>query len=282
MSEPRSSSLDQFSIEVLPRFAKEAGNLQEFLPVGTRIYIPHIESASSRDVADAAGRFRTAGFKAMPHVPARAIKNKIELEEMLRTYQGEGVDEALVLAGERTSQAGEFRDSLDLLETGSFERFSFKRLHFAGHPEGNPAVKPGMASVTPDEALARKQAYVEATSIDSAIVTQFVFDAKPVIEWSRHLRFMGIRIPVHMGLAGPAQLGTLIKYAVMCGIGPSLNILKNRAKDVTKLLTTVDPAPLLEEVERYASEGPESAIETIHLFPFGGVMKTAKWVQNYR
>ncbi len=62
-----------------------------------------------------------------------------------------------------------------------------------------------------------------------AIVTQFAFEAQPIIEWADSLKYAGIDLPIHIGIAGTAKLQTLIKFAIACGVGPSLKVLQKRA-----------------------------------------------------
>jgi hypothetical protein len=79
-----------------------------------------------------------------------------------------------------------------------------------------------------------------------AIATQFAFEAGPIIDWVNRLAMpRAWRLPVHIGVAGPAKLQTLIKFAVACGVGPSLKVLQKRAMDVTKLVLPYEPTEVL-------------------------------------
>jgi methylenetetrahydrofolate reductase (NADPH) len=90
----------------------------------------------------------------------------------------------------------------------------------------------------------------------------------------------GIRMPVHVGLAGPTKLQTLIKFAISCGVGPSLKILQKRALDLTKLLTPYEPTEMLQDLSCLLSEGRAKNIEGIHFFPLGGISSTAAWLRQ--
>ena len=78
------------------------------------------------------------------------------------------------------------------------------------------------------------------------ITTQFCFDLRPVIEWLEVLESEQIDLPISLGLAGPTKLQTLIRYAIMCGVGPSISVLKKRAKDLTKLLLPFEPTEMVD------------------------------------
>ncbi len=86
-----------------------------------------------------------------------------------------------------------------------------------------------------------KNDFANRTDADMAIVTQFAFEAGPIIDWANAVQASGIDLPIHIGIAGPAKLQTLIKFAIACGVGPSLKVLQKRAMDVTKLVLPYEP-----------------------------------------
>jgi methylenetetrahydrofolate reductase (NADPH) len=170
---------------------------------------------------------------------------------------------------------------MQLLETGLFDAAGFTRLHVAGHPEGNRDIDPDGGTRAVDEALRWKQAFSERTDARMAIVTQFAFEAGPMIAWAERLQAAGIRLPVHLGIAGPAKLQTLIRFAIACGVGPSLKVLQRRAMDVSKLVKPYEPTELLRALAAHRAAHPDSNIEQIHFFPLGGIAATAEWAQAH-
>ena len=273
--------LRDFSIEVMPRTAAKVEDFKALLPPGTRVYIAHIEGTPIEEMVATAKRLADDGFAVMPHFPARLIAGEATLRDWISRYQGEaGVTEALVLAGGVPEPAGAFHSSMQLLDTGAFEAAGFTRLHVAGHPEGNRDIDPGggMKSVT--EALHWKQEYAAKTSAEMAIVTQFFFEPDPVIDWAEGLRRDGISLPVHIGIAGPAKLQTLIKFAVACGVGASLRVLERRAMDVTKLLLPYEPDDVVAALAAHKAAHPDFAIDRVHLFPLGGIKTAADWAAS--
>lgn len=272
------SVLDGFSMEVMPRTAEKVEDFKALMPAGTRIYIAHIEGTPIEDMVVTAKRLSGDGFAVMPHFPARIIKDKATLEDWIKRYQGEaGVDQALLLAGGVDKPYGAFESSIDLMETGLFDQHGFKRLHIAGHPEGNKDIDKDGSTNNVDAALQWKQKFSERTDAEMAIATQFAFDAKPIIAWAERLKEAGITIPIHVGIAGPAKLQTLIKFAIACGVGPSLKVLQKRAMDVTKLVLPYEPTEVLAELGAYLAEHPDSLIEKVHFFPLGGIKTNANW-----
>lgn len=270
--------LEGYSIEVMPRTAAKVADFRDLLPVGARVYVAHIEGTPIEDMVATASRLAAEGMKVMPHFPARIIEDEATLEDWIARYQGEAnVREGLVLAGSPAKLAGRFDNSMQLLETGAFDKAGFGRIHVAGHPEGNRDIDPDGSDRNVMEALRWKLAFSERTDARMAIVTQFAFDDAPVVAWADRLAAEGIGLPVHVGVAGPAKLQTLIKFAVACGVGPSLKVLKRRAADLTRLALPYEPEEMVFSLAAHKAANPNSGIRQAHFFPLGGIETAARW-----
>ena len=268
-----------YSIEVIPRSAAKIESFAEVLPKDTRVYIAHIQNEDIEAMIATAKRLNDEGFTVMPHIPARMIKNKAMLHDWISMYQNEaGVDEALLLAGGSTKPIGSLDSSIQLIESGLFDKAGFKRLHIAGHPEGCKDIDPDGGIKNVSEALSWKQEFSKRTDASMAIATQFCFDADVVKQWADNIKKDGIDIPIHIGIAGPAKLQTLLKFSIECGIGASMKVLTKRAKDLTKLLLPYEPTKILQDLSEYKSKDPQLNIEKVHFFPIGGIKKTVDWV----
>ena len=273
--------LQGYSIEVMPRTAEKVKNFRAILPKGTRVYIAHIEGTPIEDMITTAKRISGEGFDVMPHFPARIIKDEATLGDWIARYQGEaGIEQALLLAGGLAKPHGDYHSSMQLLDTGLFDKAGFKRLHTAGHPEINTDIDPDGGRKNVNEALSWKQEFSKRTDAQMALTTQFCFDSKSVIEWANDLKTQSIDIPVHIGIAGPAKLQTMIKFAIACGVGPSLKVLQKRAKDVTKLLLPFEPTQIITELAAHKAANPDFNIEQVHFFPLGGIKTNATWAIN--
>lgn len=269
-----------YSIEVMPRTAEKVESFRDILPAGTRVYIAHIDGTPIEDMVRTARRLADEGFPVMPHFPARIIKDRTELADWIARYQGEaGVKQALLLGGGLSTPVGEFESSIQLIESGLFN--DFEHLHVAGHPEGNRDIDPDGSDRLVMQALKWKRAFSERTDAKLAITTQFCFEAAPVIAWANRLAEEGIDLPIHMGLAGPAKLQTLMKYALSCGVGPSMRVLQRRAKDVSKLIVPYEPTDILLELAAYRERNPGFGVEQVHFFPLGGITANANWVAEH-
>ena len=272
--------LDGYSIEVMPRTAEKVEDFRDLLPRGTRVYIAHIDGTPIEDMVATAARLAREGYPVMPHFPARIIRDRATLADWIARYRGEaGVDQALLLAGGVAAPVGDFHCSMQLMESGLFG--DFRRLHVAGHPEGNRDIDPDGSDRVVMEALRWKQRFSETTDAQMALATQFCFEAAPVIAWADRLAAEGIRLPIHIGIAGPAKLQTLLKFAIACGVGPSLRVLQKRAKDVTRLVLPFEPTEIVADLARHKAAHPDFLVERVHVFPLGGIRTSADWVRAH-
>ncbi|MGJ8545563.1 MAG: methylenetetrahydrofolate reductase [Sulfitobacter sp.] len=274
--------LQDFSIEVMPRTAEKVENFKDILPAGTRVYIAHIEGTPIEDMVATAARLNADGFAVMPHFPARIIKDRATLADWIARYQGEAnVKQALLLAGGVAAPYGDFDSSMQLAETGLFDQAGFERLHFAGHPEGNRDIDRDGTNANVDAALRWKNEFQSRTDAKLALATQFAFEADPIIAWADSLRAAQITLPVHIGIAGPAKLQTMIKFAIACGVGPSLKVLQKRAADVTKLLLPYEPTEVVQALAAHKAAHPNFNITHVHFFPLGGIKTNATWASTH-
>ena len=274
--------LDGFSIEVTPKAASKIDNFADLIPKGTLIYIAHIEGTPIEDMVSTAKKINEQGFIPMPHFPARIIKDKNVLHDWISIYQNEAdVKNALLIAGGANKPYGDYDSSIQLIESELFDKANFKNLHIAGHPEGSNDIDPDGSTKNVDEALSWKNEFSKRTDASMAITTQFSFDSKTVIDWANNLKQSGIDIPIHIGIAGPAKLQTLLRYSLECGVGASIKIIQKRALDLTKLLLPYKPTTIISELANYKADNPDFNIDKVHFFPLGGVKQVSDFVKEF-
>ena len=273
--------LRDFSVEVTPKAASKIENFSDLLPQGTLIYGAHIEGTPIDDMVNTAKKITDQGFSPMPHFPARIIKDKNILQDWILRYQNEAnVENALLIAGGANKPYGEYDSSIQLIESELFDKANFKSLHIAGHPEGSKDIDPDGSTKNVDEALSWKNEFSKRTDASMAITTQFSFDSKTVIDWANGVKKAGIDIPIHIGIAGPAKLQTLLRYSIECGVGASVKIIQKRAKDLTKLLLPYKPTTIISELADYKSNNPDFNIEKVHFYPLGGITQVSDFVKR--
>lgn len=244
------------------------------LPGGTRVYITDVGVDPVADLIEAARKVTEMGYAAVPHIPARRIESRDALHARLSGMVNEGgVDDVLIIAGEADEQMGPFSSSLEVLRTGLIDELGIRHVGIGGHPEGNPAY--GDDDIM--GVLKEKAAFNESMDAEMRIVTQFGFDGAKFVDWANSVTAAGIDLPIHLGVAGPAKITTLIKYAAMCGVGNSLNFFKKRTSAITQLATKHSPEEVVRPIED-AWRTTTGNIVQLHVFPFGGLQNAADWL----
>lgn len=271
--------LTHVSTETLPDI-DQVDKVCAHVPAGARVFVASLPSRDRADTVAAAKLLNERGYVAVPHIAARALPSHAALEDFLYRLTGEaGCREALAIAGDRPDVAGPYAETMDLLLTGALERHGLQTIHVGAHPEGNRHI--GDAALR--EALLKKDHYARSSDADFDFVTQFVFDGATVVDWARTLRGLDIRLPVRLGIAGPADLATLLRYAKICGIGVSTRALMRQGAGSVKLIRrTVKPDELIAGLVDAAGNDPLPEIAGLHIFPFGGVGRAMEWLAEAR
>jgi methylenetetrahydrofolate reductase (NADPH) len=263
------------SIELSPRDAFAGEKLRELFEPGTTVFVNSPPSATRHDLVAACARLQRAGFVVVPHVVARQLAGFTEASDFLRRLVEEaGVTQVLLLGGDTPRPVGPFESALALLSTGVIERRGMAAVAFAGYPEGHPHIASGALHM----ALLAKLELARQRGLAISLVTQFGFEAQPILRWIVTRRAEGILCPIRIGLAGPATAATLAKYAVRCGIGASLRALAHGHAAIARILTEANPDTLIDAL--VTGEDAASPIGGLHIFAFGGARRTAAWRQR--
>jgi len=260
------------SAEITPADLKFLPELTKTLPLGNAVYVAHTPAAGLEDIVRTSLAVQQAGFAATPHIVGRRIPSALMLYKALQDLRAGGVDHLLLVAGDTEAPTGEFSSALDVLRSGVLEASGIWSIGVAGHPEGHPKVA---ASVLWD-ALEVKQSFAARCGMRMHVVTQFGFDARAVCRWQQQLASHNIRLPVHVGIAGPTPLTKLFRFALQCGIGASLRTVMRNANTVrTATDLAITPG---QHLLRLLESAPNAQLVAPHFFAFGGTLQTARWI----
>jgi len=266
--------LEDFSIEVTPSLVSKISNFREHLKPNTSIFITHLPGSEFENVIETAQQLYEQGFNPVPHLAARSIRNKQTLQRHLdKLKQVARLEEVLLIGGSVDNPVGEFSDTMQLLDTGLFESFDISRIGVAGHPEGSPDISDDAIH----DALKWKNDFAVKTSINLHLVTQFCFEAKPVINWIERIGVQGNRLSVCVGIPGLATIKSLLNHARACGVGPSMRFISRQARNVTKILSVSSPDKLIIDLAKYCHNQPNPGIRGIHVFSLGAFKKSSTW-----
>lgn len=263
-----------FTLETTPASAAKVADFREHVRPGTPVYITFLPGSDFGDTIVLAARLRREGFEPVPHFAARSMPSQAFVESSLARLRDEaGVTRVLLIGGAVPRPLGPYSDTMQVLETGLFDRYGIRQIGLAGHPEGSPDIPDKAVR----EALAWKNAFQQRTDAKLYLVTQFCFEAAPIIAWDKRIRAEGNRLPIHVGIPGLATIKTLIGHAKACGIGASMTFLTRHAMNVAKLLTVSAPDRLVADLAAYKAADPNCGIEGVHMYPLGGLRKSADW-----
>ncbi len=221
---------------------------------------------------DMSERLAKRGFKIVPHIAARMVKDKTHLGEIMARLNDLPITSIFVPGGDAPKPAGDYSKALELLRDIADIEHRFTEIGIAGHPEGHPDV----SNEDLIEEMLQKQQY------SNYVVTQMCFDAKIIGNWVRAIRDYGITLPVWLGLPSVSNRASLMTTSLRIGVGNSLRYLKNNGRIAAKLLwsKTYRPDDLLIDLAQYLAD-PELNIQGHHIYCFNQVEEAEQWRREF-
>lgn len=240
---------------------------------GAPVYVSAVPTRPPGEQVAIARSLAARGFEPVPHLAARNFASAMALDDHLARLVEVGARRLLVIGGDRDAPAGAFHHAIEVIESGLAQTRGIREIGIAGYPEGHPRV----AATEIDRALAAKIEAAAATGLGVHIVTQFAFAPEPVLAFIARLRDTGIEQPVRIGLAGPASVATLLRFAAICGVAASVRTLARNAGLAKHLLGANAPDPIIRALAVARGAGALGDVAP-HFFAFGGLGATARWV----
>jgi methylenetetrahydrofolate reductase (NADPH) len=263
------------SLEVSPRELHRAADVGKLLPTNTCIYIPSLPGLPLARTLEAVAAMHDAGLDPVPHVSARRILNKDEFEKFIKQAVSKyGVHRVLLLGGDEPKPKGPFADSLQILESRMLVDSGIREIGVAGYPEGHPRI------ADLETPLRRKLELTSQQGLGMYIVTQFSFAPQRVVDYCARMARTAPDVSIYVGVAGPTDPVALARFAQLCGVSVSLRALKSLGTGIARLVTNVDPQDQLVALARYTFVREPSNVVGVHLYSFGGAVKTASWMRE--
>ena len=267
-----------WSIEITPNQAKKIEKFTDILPQNTTVNVTCLPGTDTVETIQTAEKLQNNGMNAVPHIAARSLRDRQELDSLLEELTGRAaITEVLIIGGGGKEQIGEFSDTLSILKTGLLQKHGITKIGVAGHPEGS-------ADISDEElkkALFEKNKFAEGEGLNMYIETQFCFDPELVLKWEKRIRSEGNKLPIHVGIPGPATIKALFKFARLSGIGNSMSFLTKQARNISKLLTIQSPDELLSGLLEGVNKDKDCLIQNLHFYPFGGFSETADYIKTF-
>jgi methylenetetrahydrofolate reductase (NADPH) len=264
------------SIEMSPDRAADARAIAAQLPAGTRVYVNHPPRHALAQSHAALAALREAGLEPVAHIAVRRLASRLELDTFLARAAETGLQKVLLLGGDEPQPRGPYSCGADILRAESLARYGIREVGLPGYPEGHPVIPRAVI----DEALREKLALLAAQGLSASIVTQFSFAPARVVEHCADLARRFPETPVYVGLAGPTEARALLRFAQRCGVSASLRALRAQGMGAVRLFTHTDPREQLAAIARHCAGNASTNVVGAHLFTFGGVAKTAAWING--
>ena len=221
---------------------------------------------------DMVERIAHRGFKVVPHIAAKMVRDSSHLREIMKRLNDLPVSSIFVPGGDAAKPVGDFSCALDLLRAISEFDHNFTEIGVAAHPEGHPSVSREVLM----EHLLKKQEFA------NYLVTQMCFDIVALTGWFRIIRDLGITLPAWIGLPGVSDRSTLIMTSLRIGVGDSIRYLKNRGRIAAALLKSASyrPDDLLLDLAPCLVD-PLYNIAGHHIYCFNQVERTEQWRHEF-
>lgn len=266
-----------WSIEATLPKTDEIDALAALVAPGTEVFLSTLPHVTLDKQVAAARQVRAAGLEPVPHIAARYFADEDALRRLLADMEeAAAIRRILLIAGDADEPKGPFDSALAVIQARVLDDTPLKRIGIAGYPDGHPKI----ADEILDEALAAKLAALEDSRFQAEIVSQFCFDGKAIARWVGRVRRRWPSVPIRVGMAGPTNSRTLMRYASRCGVKMSLSNLPQRLSMAFRLLKNVAPTPIVRHLDaHYADLSPDGPL-IAHFFSFGGLARTAHWAQE--
>jgi methylenetetrahydrofolate reductase (NADPH) len=211
-------------------------------------------------------RLARAGYRVVPHLSARLVRDRAHLEEVLERLLEGGVRELFVPAGD-AQEPGEFQGAAELLAAMGPLRARFDEIGITGYPETHHLI-------SDEETI---QAMFAKAPMATCIISQICFDADVIARWIAEVRRRGTALPVWIGLPGSVDYAKLVRISMKIGLGESARFMRLHGNWISRLLTRqFKPDPLLRGLAPTLAD-PEANIHGFHLYTFNEVERTERW-----
>ncbi|MEO5772000.1 MAG: hypothetical protein ABIQ29_08015 [Burkholderiaceae bacterium] len=265
------------SLEMSPERAGDAAAIAAQLPAGIRVYVNHLPRHGLEQSLTALASLRAAGLEPVPHIAARRIASRNELTTFLvRAVRESGISKVLLIGGDDPQPLGPYGDGIAVLRERILGDCGVREVGLPGYPEGHPRIP----QTALDQALTDKLALAQAQGLGASIVTQFSFAPARIVEYCSQLARKLPGVPVYVGMAGPTDAATLLRFAQRCGVSASLRAMGAQGMGAVRLFMHTDPGEQLSAVAQYCLRSADSNVIGAHVFSFGAAAKSAAWMNR--
>jgi methylenetetrahydrofolate reductase (NADPH) len=215
---------------------------------------------------DLSERLARAGYRVVPHLSARLVRDHAHLEEIVARLLDAGIRELFVPAGDAT-EPGQFAGAVELLQAMGPLRERFDEIGITGYPETHHLI-------SDEETI---QAMFAKAPMATCIISQICFDADVIARWIAEVRRRGTHLPIWIGLPGTVDYAKLVRISMKIGLGESARFLRHHSNWMSRLMTRqFKPDPLLRGLAPTLAD-PAANVAGFHLYTFNEIARTERW-----
>ena len=254
------------TFELVP--LRSAADQAAFLPPGATVTVTSSPAKGIEATVALCEQLQAGGFRAVPHLSARQVRDRAHLTELIAWLEGAGVDRAFVVGGD-AKDPGEFPDGLSLLRAMAEIGHPLREIGIPCYPQGHAFIADRLLL----DALRDKARYA------SYMTTQLCFDPGAIATWLAARRAEGITLPVHVGIPGVAEPHKLLAISARIGVADTHRFLTKNIRFVARLMRSggfYRPDGLLEGLAPHIAD-PAARIVDLHLYTFNAVEATERW-----
>jgi methylenetetrahydrofolate reductase (NADPH) len=243
-----------------------------FLPAGATVSVTASPAKGIEATIALCEQLQTRGYRAVPHLAARMVRDRYHLTELIAWLEGAGVDRAFVVGGD-AKEPGDFPDGLALLRAMAEIGHPLSEIGIPCYPQGHAFIADGPLL----EALHAKAAFA------SYMTTQLCFDPGAIATWIAARRAEGLALPVHVGVPGVAEPQRLLAISARIGVADTHRFLTKNLRFVARLVRSggfYRPDALLEGLAPHLAD-PAAGIVDLHMYTFNAVDSFESWRRNY-
>jgi methylenetetrahydrofolate reductase (NADPH) len=240
----------------------------EWVPADLTVTVTASPAKGLDPTLDLTERLTARGYRVVPHLSARLVRDDAHLADIVARLTACGVDDVFVPAGDADPPAGRFDSALALLDRLAEMGRPFARVGVTGYPESHPRIDDDITI----------QAMWDKRHHAAYLVSNLCFDPATLRNWIRRVRARGVTMPMFVGIAGPVDRARLLRMATTAGVSESARFLTGHTEWLLRLGTPTgyNPNRLLERTGATLAD-PASAVEGLHVFTFNQVRQTEQW-----
>jgi methylenetetrahydrofolate reductase (NADPH) len=245
------------------------------LPAAMPVFVPSLPKRPITGNLEALSALKRNGFEPVPHLAARRLLSREELQKFLDVAVREiGVRTIFLIGGDVDTCSGPYESAEDVLRSGILQDAGIASVGIPGYPEPHPRI----SDTELERSLLAKVELMARAGLDAFVVSQFSLDAGRLVAFCGQMRRRFPNLPLFAGIPGPTNVAKLMKYAKVCGVGASMRALKSMGLKAVRIGNRATSNQQVRALAEYCLNHSQSPVRGVHLFSFGGFRASAEWI----